>query len=99
MANDADDAIKSIEGFSELCFDDWDSYGAKPILPETITMAKNLVEGLRSLDCLFFNPAPGGDGSICFEICWADGRELWIDIQPPGDASKAYIPNRAIWNM
>jgi hypothetical protein len=96
MTNDADEAIKSIDEFNKLNCRNWDGYDGDPIRPETVDRAKALVEGLRGLDCMHFNPAPGGDGSIGFEICWRDGRELWIDVNPDGRLS-AYIPNLSAW--
>jgi hypothetical protein len=94
--NDADAAIAAIDGFSNLNFKGWDSYGADPIAPETIAKAKGIVEGLRGLDCLHFNPAPCGDGTIGFEICWKDGRELWIDVGTDGTL-QVHIPKCALW--
>jgi hypothetical protein len=97
--NDADAAIKTIEGFADLNFVGWDSYRATPIAPETIARAKLLVEALRGLDCVHFNPAPGADGSIGFEICWKDGRELWLDVQHLGQQMEAYVPRVDFWNV
>lgn len=93
--NDADTAIRSIESYVELNVPNWDGYGGEPIKQEVVHRAKSLVEALRGLDCKHFNPAPGGDGSICFEICWEDGRELWIDINP--ERTSIYTPNASKW--
>lgn len=86
------DAIAKIESFASLG-QNWDSYGAQPLAPETIAHAKLLAQMLRDVPAEL-NPAPGADGTIGFEICWPDGRELWIDVGP-GEAMSAYIPKRA----
>lgn len=80
-----------IEGFRSLQ-KDWDGYGGEPFDPETIDHAKLLAHCLRDLPAEL-NPAPGGDGTVGFEICWTDGsgRELWIDVGP-GAKMSAYIP-------
>lgn len=91
---DADDALKSVEEYAQLA-PGWDSYDGKPMASRTIENAKLLIETLRGIPAKYFNPAPCGDGTIGFEIVWADGRELWIDVGPWAEMS-AYIPNRSV---
>lgn len=71
----------------------WDSYDADPIAPETVEYALHLAALFHDFPGPL-NPCPAADGTICFEICWPDGRELWIDVGP-GEAMKTYIPKES----
>lgn len=83
-----------VDSYANLNVKGWDGYGGEPIAPETIAKAKR-VEKLFSDLPADLNPAPGGDGSIGFEIQWRDGsgRELWIDVL--GEQMTAFIPTRS----
>lgn len=94
--NAAEEALRAIDRFRTLNYKGWDSYRGEPISLVTIERAKALVQSLAGLDCLGFNPAPWGDGSIGFEICWADGRELWIVLEADESVSM-YVPRPADW--
>lgn len=84
---------KNLDGFEDYNCQNWDGYGGEPITPDTLAYAKDLARILADLPAEL-NPAPGGDGTIGFEICWPDGRELWIDVGP-GEKMSAYIPKAA----
>ncbi len=83
--------VGKIREFGEMG-KNWDGYGAEPISPETIELAVRVAEIFHDLPA-DLNPAPGGDGSVGFEICWGDGREFWIDVGP-GEKMTAFIPKR-----
>ena len=84
---------ETLEGFEKFNVSNWDGYDGAPITPEVLARARLVEQAFGGMG-LELNPAPGGDGSIGFEICWPDGRELWIDVGP-GKELSAYIPQRA----
>jgi hypothetical protein len=67
--------------------DDWDGYGAQPILSTTVALARSFFDRLPR-GHLDPDVAPGGDGSIGFEWVIHCGREqqmLYVDVRPGED--------------
>lgn len=84
--------LHDLEGYSVYESPNWDGYGGDPITPETLAHAKIVGKAFDSLPVEIW-PAPGGDGTIGFEIKWPGG-EIWIDVGP-GEKMNCYIPRRA----
>ncbi len=81
-----------LNGYEPYEASDWDGYGAEPIMPQTISAARDLlgiVPKGRFTDLV--EHSPGADGSIGFEWLMSEGplRKLFIDIGP-GSTWKAY---------
>ena len=70
-----------LAGYDRYAEADWDCYGAEPISPETVGVARRLLEMLPDT---LGKPhiAPGSDGTIGFEWVLTDGplRKLYIDV-------------------
>lgn len=60
------DLLAEYEGYN--CHD-WDGYGAEPVTPETLAVARTIAAMMQHPP----DPAPGGDGTVCFE--WRDNKE------------------------
>lgn len=74
------DDVKPIAGYEAYDCENWDGYGAKPITPETLALARRLLE-LMPDTAGWPHIAPGGDGSIGFE--WSlDRRVVCFDVNP-----------------
>jgi hypothetical protein len=74
--------------YEDLNVRNWDSYDGDPITPDVLSKAKLLAQMLLDPPDEI-HPSPGGDGSICFELRWKDGREVWFDIDKD---TPIYIP-------
>ena len=61
---------------------DWDGYGAEPVTPETLAVSRRVAAMMQNPP----DPAPGGDGTICFE--WRDdaGNIICLDVSAGGIA-------------
>lgn len=73
-----------LEGYEDYNIHNWDAYGADPITPEVLTLAK-AIAALFAQEC---DAAPGGDGSICLE--WRNGDDLLCFDIGPGKTFHAY---------
>jgi hypothetical protein len=73
--------------------DNWDSYGAAPINPNTISRVEAALREIfmvvgESAPLPFI--APANDGTIVLEWKTAEGRELTLDI-PPDDGPMSFL--------
>jgi hypothetical protein len=67
--------------------DNWDSYGAAPISPNTISRVEAALREIFMVvgeDTPLPFVAPANDGTIVLEWKTAEGRELTLDIPPDG---------------
>ncbi|SRR5258706_15230078 len=70
----------------------WDGRDSAAITPDVLDKAKLIAKILLDPPSEL-NPAPGGDGSICFELEWKDGSEIWLDVEADGKIH-IYPPKR-----
>ena len=72
----------------------WDSYGAPPIRPQTIELAASVLREILAYEAAKDVPlpfvAPAGDGTIVMEWKTEWGKELILDV-PPGDGPLTFL--------
>jgi hypothetical protein len=65
-----------LSGYEDYNSANWDGYGAQPVKPETLNVARIIAAMLREPPDI----APGGDGSIGFE--WVSGsNKIFMDLR------------------
>lgn len=82
--------LRQLDRLGELR-DNWDSYGAKPIHPLSIDLAKRLLMELARVDAIespTVSASPEGNAALC----WDNGnRSLDLEIQPDGSVEYVYL--------